>query len=108
MVEEFINKFKNEVRNPNIFAFSLILSNAFDGTILMKNNNDNTMVDYVVLIDDLLYDIFGVVNFKDIDIENYKAVNAHDFMLNIKLYNSIKWFFINEMNEDELYHRDIC
>jgi hypothetical protein len=107
MVEKFIKSFTSEIKEPNPFLFSLILANKFQGVIFVKDNEDDSMVDFVVFIDDKLYDMFGEVKFKDIDIENYVAFDKLSAIFSAKQYHSLKWLFINEINDDELYYNDI-
>lgn len=107
MVEKFINSFTSEIKDPNPFLFSLILANKFNGIIFVKDEQDESMNDFVVFINDKLYDQFGVINFKDIDIENYVAFDKLSAIFYAKQYHSLKWLFINESNDDELYYNDI-
>jgi hypothetical protein len=107
MVEKFIKSFTSEIKEPNPFLFSLILANKFNGVIFVKDNKDGSMIDFVVFIDDKLYDMFGEVKFKDVDIENYISFDKFSSMFNVREYNHLKWLFINEINEDELYYNNI-
>jgi len=107
MVEKFIKSFTSEIKEPNPFLFSLILANKFNGIIFIKDEQDNSIIDFVVFINDKLYDQFGEVKFKDIDIENYVAFDKLSAIFSAKQYHSLKWLFINEINDDELYYNDI-
>ena len=107
MVEKFIKGFISEIKNPNPFLFSLILANKFNGIVFIKDEQDDSMSDFVVFINDKLYDQFGEVHFKDVDIENYITFDKMSVMFSAKQYHIMKWLFINEINEDELYYNDI-
>ena len=107
MIEKFIKSFTTEIKDPNAFLFSLILANKFNGIIFVKDNEDESMTDFVVFINDKIYDQFGEVRFKDVDIENYVAFDKLSAIFSAKQYHSLKWLFINETNEDELYYNDI-
>jgi hypothetical protein len=107
MIEKFIKSFTSEINEPNPFLFSLILANKFDGIIFIKDDQDDSMIDFVVFINDKLYDMFGEVYFKDIEIENYVAFDKLSAIFSARQYNQLKWVFINESNEDELYYNNI-
>jgi hypothetical protein len=107
MVEKFIKSFTSEIKEPNPFLFSLILANKFQGVIFVKDNQDDSMVDFVVFINDKLYDMFGEVKFKDVDIENYSMFDKLSAIFSANQYHALKWLFINETNEDELYYNNI-
>ncbi len=59
MIENFINGFISEIKRPNVFLFSLILANKFNGDVLIKDELDESMPDIIVLIGDEFYDMFG-------------------------------------------------
>jgi hypothetical protein len=107
MVEKFINNFTSEIKEPNLFLFALILANKFNGIIFVKDEEDDSMVDFVVLINDRIYDVFGEVKLKDIDIENYVSFDKMSAIFSARQYHKLKWLFINETNEDELYYNNI-
>jgi hypothetical protein len=107
MVENFIDDFKLEIENINPFLFSLILANKFNGSVFVKDDNDGSMIDFVVLIDDKLYDAFGKISFKNIDIENYVVFDKISTLFITNQCHKLKWLLINELNDDELYHRSM-
>jgi hypothetical protein len=107
MVESFIDSFRLEIENPNPFLFSLILANKFNGSVFIKDDDDDSIIDFVVLIDDKLYDAYGRVSFKHIDIENYVVFDKLSTLFITNQYHKLKWLLINELNDDELYHRSM-
>ena len=66
-----------------------------------------TLADVVVLIDNEYYDVFGVIDKHLITKEDYKALDTLSLLSNVRFYHYIKWSFINEECEDQLYHNDI-
>jgi hypothetical protein len=51
--------------------------------------------------------MFGEVKFKDVDIENYSMFDKLSAIFSANQYHALKWLFINETNEDELYYNNI-
>lgn len=106
-VEKYIEDFVSSVSSISPFVFSLMLANKFKGKVLIKESEDDELPDVVVLIDDNYYDVFGVIDRYLITEDDYKALDTLSLLANIKFYHYIKWSFINEECEDQLYHNDI-
>lgn len=106
-VEKYIEDFVSSVSSISPFVFSLMLSNKFKGKVLIKESEDDELPDIVVLIDNEYYDVFGVIDKHLITKEDYKALDTLSLLSNIRFYHYIKWSFINEECEDQLYHNDI-
>ena len=106
-VEKYIEDFVSSVSSISPFVFSLMLSNKFKGKVLIKESEDDELPDVVVLIEDNYYDIFGVIDRHLITKEDYKALDTLSLLADIRFYHYIKWSFINEECEDQLYHNDI-
>lgn len=106
-VEKYIEDFVSSVSSISPFVFSLMLSNKFKGKVLIKESEDDELPDVVVLIEDNYYDIFGVIDRYLITKEDYKALDTLSLLADIRFYHYIKWSFINEECEDQLYHNDI-
>ena len=106
-VEKYIEDFVSSVSSVSPFVFSLMLSNKFKGKVLIKESEDDELPDVVVLIEDNYYDIFGVIDRHLITKEDYKALDTLSLLSNVRFYHYIKWSFINEECEDQLYHNDI-
>ena len=107
MIEKFINGFVSEINRPNVFLFSLILANKFKGDILIKDEIDESMPDIVVLIGDDVYDMFGKIDKNIINIDEYVVLNKMNLLFNLKFYNYVKWSFVYEENDDEMYFNDV-
>ena len=106
-VEKYIEDFISSVSSISPFVFSLMLANKFKGKVLIKESEDDELPDVVVLIEDNYYDIFGFIDRHLITKEDYKALNTLSLLSNVRFYHYIKWSFINEECEDQLYHNDI-
>lgn len=106
-VEKYIEDFVSSVSSISPFVFSLMLANKFKGNVLIKESEDDELPDVVVLIDDNYYDVFGVIDRHLITKEDYKALDTLSLLSNVRFYHYIKWSFINEECEDQLYHNDI-
>ena len=106
-VEKYIEDFVSSVSSISPFVFSLMLANKFKGKVLIKESEDDELPDVVVLIEDNYYDIFGVIDRHLITKEDYKALDTLSLLANVKFYHYIKWSFINEECEDQLYYNDI-
>ena len=106
-VEKYIEDFVSSVSSISPFVFSLMLANKFKGKVLIKDSEDDELPDVVVLIDDNYYDVFGVIDRYIITKDDYKALDTLSLLANIKFYHYIKWSFINEECEDQLYYNDI-
>lgn len=106
-VEKYIEDFISSVSSISPFVFSLMLANKFKGKVLIKESEDDELPDVVVLIEDNYYDIFGVIDRYLITKEDYKALDTLSLLADIRFYHYIKWSFINEECEDQLYHNDI-
>ena len=106
-VEKYIEDFVSSVSSISPFVFSLMLSNKFKGKVLIKESEDDELPDIVVLIENNYYDMFGVIDKYLITKDDYKALDTLSLLGNIKFYHYIKWSFINEECEDQLYHNDI-
>jgi len=106
-VEKYIEDFISSVSSISPFVFSLMLSNKFKGKVLIKESEDDELPDVVVLIENNYYDIFGVIDSHLITKEDYKALDTLSLLSNVRFYHYIKWSFINEECEDQLYHNDI-
>lgn len=106
-VEKYIEDFVSSVSSISPFVFSLMLANKFKGKVLIKESEDDELPDVVVLIDDNYYDLFGVIDRHLITKEDYKALDTLSLLANVRFYHYIKWSFINEECEDQLYHNDI-
>ena len=106
-VEKYIEDFVSSVSSISPFVFSLMLSNKFKGKVLIKESEDDELPDVVVLIEDNYYDIFGVIDRHLITKEDYKALDTLSLLSNVRFYHYIKWSFINEECEDQLYYNDI-
>ena len=106
-VEKYIEDFVSSVSSISPFVFSLMLSNKFKGKVLIKESEDDELPDVVILIEDNYYDIFGVIDRHLITKEDYKALDTLSLLSNVRFYHYIKWSFINEECEDQLYHNDI-
>ena len=106
-VEKYIEDFISSVSSISPFVFSLMLANKFKGNVLIKESEDDELPDVVVLIEDNYYDIFGVIDRHLITKEDYKALDTLSLLSNVRFYHYIKWSFINEECEDQLYHNDI-
>ena len=106
-VEKYIEDFVSSVSSISPFVFSLMLANKFKGKVLIKESEDDELPDVVVLIEDNYYDIFGVIDRHLITKEDYKALDTLSLLSNVRFYHYIKWSFINEECEDQLYHNDI-
>ena len=106
-VEKYIEDFILSVSSISPFVFSLMLANKFKGKVLIKESEDDELPDVVVLIEDNYYDIFGVIDRHLITKEDYKALDTLSLLSNVRFYHYIKWSFINEECEDQLYHNDI-
>jgi hypothetical protein len=107
MVEKFINGFVSEVKHPNIFLFSLMLANKFKGELLIKDDMDESLPDIIVLIDGVFYDIFGEVDSNIIELDGYNVLDKLNVLSNIRFYNYIKWSFIHQESDDEMYYNDV-
>jgi hypothetical protein len=107
MVEKFINGFVSEVKHPNIFIFSLMLANKFNGELLIKDDMDESLPDIVVMIDGEFYDIFGKIDDGMINSEDYSVLNKLNLLSNIRFYNYAKWSFIHQESDDEMYYNDV-
>ena len=106
-VEKYIEDFVSSVSSVSPFVFSLMLSNKFKGKVLIKESEDDELPDVVILIEDNYYDIFGVIDRYLITKEDYKALDTLSLLADVRFYQYIKWSFINEECEDQLYHNDI-
>lgn len=106
-VEKYIEDFVSSVSSISPFVFSLMLSNKFKGKVLIKESEDDELPDVVVLIEDEYYDVFGVIEKNLINEEYYKALDTLSLLSNVRFYHYIKWSFINEECEDQLYYNDI-
>lgn len=106
-VEKYIEDFVSSVSSISPFVFSLMLANKFKGKILIKESQDDELPDVVVLIEDNYYDIFGVIDGYLITKDDYKALDTLSLISNVRFYHYIKWSFINEECEDQLYYNDI-
>lgn len=106
-VEKYIEDFVSSVSGISPFVFSLMLSNKFKGKVLIKESEDDELPDVVVLIENNYYDIFGVIDRYLITKEDYKALDTLSLLADVRFYHYIKWSFINEECEDQLYHNDI-
>ena len=106
-VEKYIEDFVSSVSSISPFVFSLMLSNKFKGKVLIKESEDDELPDVVVLIEDNYYDIFGIIDRYLITKEDYKALDTLSLLADVRFYHYIKWSFINEECEDQLYHNDI-
>lgn len=106
-VEKYIEDFVSSVSSISPFVFSLMLSNKFKGKVLIKESEDDELPDVVVLIDNEYYDVFGVIDKHLITKDDYKTLDTLSLLSNVRFYHYIKWSFINEECEDQLYHNDI-
>lgn len=106
-VEKYIEDFVSSVSSISPFVFSLMLANKFKGKVLVRESEDDELPDIVVLIDNEYYDIFGVIDKYLITKEDYKALDTLSLLSNVRFYHYIKWSFVNEECEDQLYHNDI-
>lgn len=106
-VEKYIEDFVSSVSSISPFVFSLMLSNKFKGKVLIKESEDDELPDVVVLIDNNYYDMFGVIDKYLITKDDYKALDTLSLLADVRFYHYIKWSFINEECEDQLYYNDI-
>lgn len=106
-VEKYIEDFISSVSSISPFVFSLMLANKFKGKVFIKESEDDELPDVVVLIEDEYYDVFGVIEKNLINEEYYKALDTLSLLANVRFYHYIKWSFINEECEDQLYYNDI-
>ena len=106
-VEKYIEDFVSSVSSISPFVFSLMLANKFKGNVLIKESQDDELPDVVVLIENDYYDIFGVIDRHLISKDDYKELDTLSLLANVRFYHYIKWSFINEECEDQLYYNDI-
>ena len=106
-VEKYIEDFVSSVSSISPFVFSLMLANKFKGKVLIRESEDEELPDVVVLIEDNYYDIFGVIDRYLITKDDYKALDTLSLLSNVRFYHYIKWSFVNEVSDDELYYNDI-
>ena len=106
-VEKYIEDFISSVSSISPFIFSLMLANKFKGIVLIKESEDDELPDIVVLIDEEYYDIFGKIDKYLITKEDYKSLDTMPLLSSVRFYHYIKWCFINEVSEDEMYYNDI-
>jgi hypothetical protein len=109
MIEKFINDFVSEVRDPNVFLFSLILANKFNGDVLIYSDDENQEYypDIVVLIDGKIYDMFGEIDEGIVELDSYAVFDKLSLLNSVKIYNYCKWAFMYEVNEDQMYYNEV-
>lgn len=106
-IERYIDSFRAEVRDPNIFLFSLMLSNRFKGEVLVLiDEEEETRPDIVVSIGNKIYDIFGEID-SEIDLSDYARLDRLSSIASVNMYENCKWIFINEDNYDQSYFNEI-
>lgn len=96
----FIMNFRAEVPNPNPILFCLIMSNYYNGRML-KGSGVN---DFYVLVYGKIYSTDGLVDDTELNQIDLIPVDRLSILENIRLYNVLKWLFINE---DQHYYNDI-
>ena len=106
MIEKFIDRFISQVSSPNQLLFALILTNKFGGDVLV-NDSEDLMPDIISLIDNKLYDAYGLIEDGLVDINDYEHLDKMSLLFNVKFYNYAKWALAYEGGDDQLYHDDI-
>jgi len=106
MIEKFIDRFISQVSSPNQLLFALILTNKFGGTVLVRDSED-LMPDIISLIDNKLYDAYGLIDEGLVDINDYEHLDKMSLLFNVKFYNYAKWALAYEGGDDQLYYDDI-
>jgi hypothetical protein len=109
MIEKFINDFTSEVRDPNVFLFSLILANKFNGEVLiyMDEDDEGYYPDIIVLINGKIYDMFGEIDEVIVELDSYAIFDKLSLLKSVKMYNYCKWAFMYEVNEDQMYYNEV-
>lgn len=109
MIEKFINDFTSEVRDPNVFLFSLILANKFNGEVLiyMDEDDEGYYPDIIVLIKGKIYDMFGEIDEGIVELDSYAIFDKLSLLKSVKMYNYCKWAFVYEANEDQMYYNEV-
>ena len=107
MIEKFIEDFNSQIKRPNVFLFSLLLANKFRGEILVNFQSDDSMPDVIVLIGTDFYDIFGKIDSDIINVDDYTILNRLNLFYNTRFYEYVKWSFVYEENDDEMYFNDV-
>lgn len=107
MIEKFIEDFNSQIKRPNVFLFSLLLANKFRGEILVNFQSDDSMPDVIVLIGTDFYDMFGKIDSDIINVDDYTILNRLSLLYNTRFYEYVKWSFVYEENDDEMYFNDV-
>lgn len=86
----FINNINAELRNPNPFLISLMLSCKFNG--VMYTNGE----EFVTIINDRVYSSTQEVDVDYISKGEFFKFDKLSLLSLADTYNSLKWFFIEE------------
>lgn len=87
----YLTNINNEVKNPYPLLVILILSSKFRGKIYTNGK------DFVTVIDSKWYNSVGEID--TIDVNKYKEFDKLSLLNIFEIYDSIKWFFIDEADE---------
>lgn len=87
----FLTNVNNEIKNPYPLLVILILSSKFKSTIYTNGK------EFVTIIDNKCYDSEGEIDM--IDNKLYKRFDKLSLLAIFEIYESIKWFFIDEADE---------
>ena len=94
----FINNINAELKNPNPFLISLMLSCKFKGVMYTDGNK------FITLIKGRVYDSKGELNISILDNGNFFKFDKLSLLSVAEVYTSLKWFFIEEHLD---YNNDI-
>jgi hypothetical protein len=97
----WISNFRCELSGETVnqTIFSLMLANKFKGDVYV-NIDEYEILDMVVLIDGVYYDIEGIVESGDIPIDEYVKYDKLSLISHTETYNQVKWWFLNETNDE--------
>jgi hypothetical protein len=101
----WINNFRCELAGETVnqTIFSLMLANKFKGDVYV-NTDEYEILDMVVLIDGVYYDIEGIVESGDIPIDEYVKYDKLSLISHTETYNQVKWWFLNETKDEHYQH----